>query len=131
MKFPSGDNDELINRRNQIAEKLAQACQSFIAAYSVHGLTTAEQTRFRAYLAEPHGFVKVSRNLREVIIRLSNPLLSAPIWDLIDAIGFWEDAHLGQWPYTRHDDFQRFLNWADEYAATAFSIVSDCVQPAV
>jgi len=129
MKLQPGDDDELIDRRNQIAERLTQACCSFITAHSACGLTASEQVQFREYLAQPYGFVLVSRHLRDVIVRLSNPVQSAPIWDLIDAIGFWEDSHPGKWPYTRHDDFQRFLNWANEYAMTAFAVTSDCVQP--
>ena len=131
MKFQPGDDDELTDRRNHIAKKLTQSCWRFVATYSARGLTADEQTQFSAYLAQPYGFVLVSRHLREVIDRLSNPLQSKPIWDLIDAIGFWEDAHPNRWPYTRHDDFQRFLNWAEEYAANAFAIVNDCAQPAV
>lgn len=130
MKLQPTNDDELIDRRNQIADKLTQACRNFITAYSEHGLTTGEQAQFTEYLAQPYGFVLVSRHLRAVIVRMPSQALRRPIWDLIDAIGFWEDSHPGKWPYTRHDDFQRLLNWADDYAASAFTANSDCTQPA-
>jgi predicted P-loop ATPase len=123
MKLQPVENDELNQRRNQIAGKLTQACHNFVATYSAHGLTASEQTRFLEFLTKPYGIVQVSRHLRPVIIRMPNEALRRPIWDLIDAIGFWEDSHPDQWPYTRHDDFQRLLNWAEDYAINAFASV--------
>ena len=112
----SSDNDELTIRRQHVAQMLMQASERFLIAYRKLGLTPQEEALFIACLNQPLGFVTSARHLRDLIVRLNNTDLSGPIWMLIDAIGFWEDAHPGRWPYTSENDFHRLLNWSEELA---------------
>lgn len=63
------------------------------------------------------GLVQFGCALRSSISRLRPGADSSVFWSLVDAIGFWEDAKPGRWPYMTNERAEVLLSWARSYTA--------------
>lgn len=99
---------------NAVGQDLKQVCHQFILGYSTSDMPETTYQLLLRTLNEK-GVVMFSRLLRqEVLIALNKtfpPSKTQAVWNMIDTIGFWEDAHPGRWKYTQLKDFQRYLSW--------------------
>lgn len=120
MQSTNGTIDILVERRTNAAAQVKQSCMTFVVQYHT-SLTGVERKRLLVLLERPGGIVLFARCLRDIIVRLPNTKLQAPIWNLIDAIGFWENSLAGRWPYAQYRDWTRMLIWSVEGIATWFS----------
>ena len=99
----------------ETGEELEKMCFAFINQFSPTELLDGTRNAMLKRLKEG-GIVHFSRGLREW---MKGPtFIREQYWMLIDTIGFWEDAHLGRWPYTSTDDQHRYLSWVHQAIAT-------------
>lgn len=120
--LPSSENS-IVPRLEETARTLTLACSRFIDQRRGSELSDADAATLISLLGGPSGLVDFGRRLRWDLTRIleGRATDSAPYWGLIDAIGFWEDAHPGRWPYTTAPQWNRYLDWATEFSEAAVS----------
>lgn len=63
------------------------------------------------------GIVAFNRAVRNAISKLNQGVESQPYFDIVDAIGFWEDTTPGRWPYMTLERAEHMLSWAGSFRA--------------
>lgn len=107
---------EMEERLLKIEKDLSSVSKKLLKYFSPSELAESEFRSLRKTLMQ-QGIVLFSRQLRSLVGTRNQEIPTDQrtlYWELIDAIGFWEDAHPGRWPYTTNRDFTRRLQWANE-----------------
>lgn len=109
-----------IYARLQSTERMLQdVCICFVGMQHGAVLSNDQSARLLSVLDQPHGLIAFSRELRPMI--RPGRFNTAPFWGIIDALGFWEGAHPGVWPYMSDSGWNRYLDWAEELAGHVMS----------
>jgi len=112
-----------------LATRLQQSDKQLfeVALHFLEGLSPSDlsEKKFRSLvsLLNQRGIIALSRQLRSELatsLREISRCQRYSVWELIDNIGFWEDAHPGRWRYTTLADSHRYLQWVEEFFISCF-----------
>jgi hypothetical protein len=121
LKIAKGGNEEFASMED-VADVLVVACYRFIEQ-PPEPFSREEERELASLLADgSRGLPMFAARLRQKLIEICRAVAnvdSTRFWQLIDAIGFWRDAHDGAWPYTTDTDRRRYLTWSLEFARKA------------
>lgn len=123
LRIAKGGNGEDVSLDN-VGDTLVVACYRFIEQ-PPEPLSKEEERELASLLEDgPSGLPMFAQSLRQKLIEISREVANVDstwFWWMIDAIGFWRDAHVGAWPYTTETDRRRYLGWALDFARMATS----------